>query len=109
MVLPLHPTSRQPSPLLPVRHWDHLEVGLVPHNMVNEVELGTWSAGGGWGGSQLGSGAPHSGDLFGSLVGHPTSTQWQRARQDPLENTHNFGSSGSLKRGGWYPGRKRPL
>lgn len=32
-----------------------------------------------------------------------------RAERDPLQSTHSFGSSGSLKRGGWNPGRKRPL
>lgn len=70
MVLLLHPTSCQPSLLLPVCHWDHLEVRLVPHDVVDEVELGARSVGGsrGWLSAGLG-GTPQRGGLQGEAAG----------------------------------------
>lgn len=76
-MLLLHPTSHQPSPLLPVCHWDHLEVGLVPHNVVNEVELGARSAGGSRGQLSAGLGAtPQPGRLWDEVVGTHLAPCW---------------------------------
>lgn len=77
VVLLLHPISCQPSPLLPVCYWDHLEVGLVPHDMVYKVELSVWSAGGRRGRLSAGlGGTPWHGGLWGKVVGTCPAPHW---------------------------------
>lgn len=116
-MLLLHPTSHQLSPLLPVRHWDHLEVGLVPHNMINKAELGARSVGGSQGGSQPGSGAPHS--LRGSRVrqwgpvqllsGISHQDTMAKSQAGPSGKYSQLGQQGVLEEGWVVPGEEQAL
>lgn len=92
----------------PFCYWDHLLVGLVPDDVINEVKLCRWP-GEGRGKKQLRSEIKGLVNILGFLGVWTSETERMSWEMTKKKNPYSFISSGSLKRGGSKPGRKSPL